>query len=440
MANPDQTANSRAPRRVLIVTGSYAPTMIADMHRTRQLAWQLPACGWDVEILCPDSTYQPASCNDPDSAAFFAPTAAVHTVAPAFPKLFDRLGVGSIGLRALIPLYFACRKLLAERRFDLVYFSTAQVPLLLAGATWRRRPGIPVVIDLHDPIFTGRAAAQGGLKEWLSRQVAKFIERRVCATASGLIAVSPRYLQLIQARYSSLRPSWLRPGRLATIPFGVLSSDLEQAARCAHHCQQPSSLKKIIYVGTGGPVMAHAFAKLCRALQELRRRRPQLLENVRIELYGTASAIAGNSIPHLARIADQFRLSNMISEYPARITYRRSLELLLQGNGALVLGVDDEGYMPSKLMTYAASGKPLLACVHRQGPVFAKLHAQPALGHVLWFCHHADMPLSDAVAVLGRFLEEVTQGKLFARSADLAPYTAAAMARRHAEMFEACLA
>jgi hypothetical protein len=50
------------------------------------------------------------------------------------------------------------------------------------------------------------------------------------------------------------------------------------------------------------------------------------------------------------------------------------------------------------------------------------------------------MPLCHAVAVLGAFLEEVGRGELFVRDAELVPYTAATMARRHAELFEACLA
>ena len=53
--------------RVLIVTSTYAPAMIADMHRARQLAWELPKLGWQVEILTPDVSYQPASCRDDDS-------------------------------------------------------------------------------------------------------------------------------------------------------------------------------------------------------------------------------------------------------------------------------------------------------------------------------------------------------------------------------------
>jgi glycosyltransferase involved in cell wall biosynthesis len=313
------------------------------------------------------------------------------------------------------------------------------MPLLLAVAGWRRRWRIPFVVDLHDPIFAGRPPARGSIKERLSRQTARFIEQRACA-ASGLIAVSPRYLDLLQTRYASRRPPWLKSGRLATIPFGVLAEDLEQVRRCEVRPRESSGLKRIVYVGTGGPIMALAFALLCRALQGLRATRPQLLENVRVELYGTASAFAGDGIPHLGRIAEEFDLGDLVREYPARVSYRRSLELLLQGDGALVLGVDDAGYMPSKLIAYAASGKPLLACVHRQGPAFALLRDRPALGHLLWFGDGTEMPLADAVAVLGRFLQEVGQGELFVRDAELASYTAATMARRHAELFEACLA
>jgi hypothetical protein len=58
-------------RRVLIVTNAYAPTMVADMQRARHLAWELPRFGWEVEILVPDGAFQPPSCLDRDSDAFF---------------------------------------------------------------------------------------------------------------------------------------------------------------------------------------------------------------------------------------------------------------------------------------------------------------------------------------------------------------------------------
>jgi glycosyltransferase involved in cell wall biosynthesis len=427
---------SSPARRVLLVTGSYAPTMIADMQRARQLAWQLPEAGWEVEILCPGIDYQPSSCNDADSANFFSPAAMVHAVPPRAPVFFRFFGIGNIGLRALVPLYFAGRKLLTARRFDLVYFSTAQFPLFLLGAPWRRRFKIPYVLDLHDPIDTGAAATPGGWKQRASRFFSRFIERHAVAAASGLVAVSPHYLEVMRTRYADRRPPWVKPDRQAVIPFAVLPRDLEEAA--AGSSGNDGGAKRIVYVGTGGAVMERSFRLLCKILAELRRRQPHLLDNIRIELRGTSSAVASDMDAPLARISGEFDLAGLVCEFPARVTYRRSLELLLHGDGALVLGVDDTGYMPSKLASYAYSGKPLLACLHRDGPAFAMLREEPALGHVLWFSPTQEMPLADAAAEVAAYLEEVKSGRTFARQAELAPYTAAAMAARHAQLFEAC--
>jgi hypothetical protein len=423
-----------AARRVLIVTGSFAPTMIADMQRARQLAWQLPAAGWQVEILCPGIGYQPPVCNDADSADFFSPGVKVHSVPQRAAALFRFFGIGSIGLRALAPMYFAGRKLLAARRFDLVYFSTAQFPLFLLGPPWRRRFKISYVLDLHDPISSGAAAAPGGWKRRLGRWFSRLIERRAATSASGLIAVSPHYLELMRSRYADRRPPWLTPERHAVIPFAVLPRDLEAAGSAAN----AGGPRRIVYVGTGGAVMARSFGFLCKCLAELRRQQSHLLKNIRIELHGTSSAVATDMDAHLARAAGEFDVADLVGEYPARVSYRHSLELLRQSDGALVLGVDDAGYMPSKLATYAYSGKPLLACVHRDGPAFAMLRAQPALGHALWFSQTQEMPFADAAAVVAAYLEEVGSGRTFARQVELAPHTAAVMAARHARLSEAC--
>jgi hypothetical protein len=427
-------------RRVLLVTGSYAPTMIADMQRARQLAWQLPEAGWEVEILCPGIGYQPPSCNDADSVKFFLTAVEVHSVPQRAAAFFRFFGIGNIGLRALVPLYFAGRKLLAARRFDLVYFSTAQFPLFLLGPSWRRRFKIPYVLDLHDPIDSGTAAGPIDWKRRLSQVFSRFIERRAVAAASGLIAVSPHYLALMQERYADKRPRWLKPDRQAAIPFAVSPRDLEEAGAGYDGSRDPGGARRIVYVGTGGTVMARSFQLLCQTLAALRQRQPQLLAHIRIELYGTASAITAETDTPLARIAGEFDVADLVREYPARVSYRRSLELLLQSDGALVLGVDDAGYMPSKFATYTYSGKPLLACLHRDGPAFALLREQPSLGHALWFSPTQEMPLADATAEVAAYLEEVRSGRTFARQAELAAYTAAAMAARHVQLFEACLA
>src|SRR5260370_31283280 len=140
-------------RRVLIVTSSYAPAMTADMHRARHLAWELPLLGWEVEILCPDASYQLPLCMDRDSADFFPRGTIVHEVPQRLSWLSRAFGFGSIGWRAILPMLVAGSRLLRKRRFDLIYFSTTQVPLFTLGALWRRLFGIPFVLDIQDPFY-----------------------------------------------------------------------------------------------------------------------------------------------------------------------------------------------------------------------------------------------------------------------------------------------
>jgi glycosyltransferase involved in cell wall biosynthesis len=424
-------------RRVLIVTGSYAPTMIADMHRARQLAWRLPELGWDVEILCPGQCYQPASCRDDDSAAFFAAGTAVHEVPRHLARLFGVLGVGGIGIRAIVPALCEGGRLLRKLRYDLVYISTAQFPLFLLGPAWQRRYGIPFVLDLHDPICAQPAKPPAGLKQRLGRALSKQVEARAVTTASGLISVSPNYLDELCRRYAHTAPRWLTAGRRAVIPFAVLPQDLQEAAR-GMPAPGVDGLARIIYVGTGGPIMVRSFSLLCRALSHLRAHRPDLVERVRIELRGTASAVGHDAIRHLAAVASGHGLADIVSEDPTRVTYRRSLELLLGADGALILGVDDAGYMPSKLFTYAYSGKPVLASLHRGCPALAAFR-KFGLARALWFDDAEAMTVADAADLVTTFLEDVIGRRQSDRRSDLEPYSASAMAQRHAEVFEACL-
>ncbi len=118
-------------RRVLLVTSCWSPAMIADMHRARHLAWELPRLGWDVEVLAPDLGYLPAAWVDADSAAFFPDRVPIHFAPPFLPRLFRALRVGNIGLRGLAPMRRAGLRLLETGRFDLVYITTTQFPLFL---------------------------------------------------------------------------------------------------------------------------------------------------------------------------------------------------------------------------------------------------------------------------------------------------------------------
>lgn len=431
-------------RRVLIVTSSYAPTMIADMQRVRQLAWELPKLGWEVEVLSPSTEYQPAACVDEDSGGFFPSYSQAHSVPEMWPSLFQIVGIGNIGWRALLPLRIAGKRLLRGRHFDLVYISTAQFPLFLLGRMWQRRFGVPFVVDLHDPLYQEGAHhpvwAQPRLKHRISNWLAEQVERNVATSAKGVIAVSPNYIEAMQRRHEAKQPAWLQPGRRAEIPFSALPQDLGEAA----HSLTSSSERNgppysIVYVGAGGLVMARSFTFFSRVLSELRKRCAKLCEAIRIELFGTILGWKPGEARGLADIAAKWGIDDLVREEPTRLSYRRSLELLLDSDGALIFGVDDPGYIPSKLFNYALSGKPLLATLRREGPAFSKFQSVPGLGHALWIGKEGDMPLDEAMKVLEEFLREVVARTAFDRETSITPFLAPAMAKRHADLFEACL-
>jgi hypothetical protein len=133
-------------------------------------------------------------------------------------------------------------------------------------------------------------------------------------------------------------------------------------------------------------------------------------------------------------------VGDLVEEHPARVSYRRSLELLMSADGVLVLGVDHAGYTPSKLVSYSLSGKPLLASLHRAGPAYAVLEKAPALGRAVGFDDAGQTPDDELMATVGAFLLDCASGMKIERTAGLEPFLALAMAKRHAELFSAIAA
>ena len=425
-------------RRVLFVVSSYAPAMIADMHRARQLAWELPKFGWAVEVLSPNASYQKPFCLDPDSDAFFPADTKVHWVASCCAAAFARIGLRSIGWRAIMPLLLAGRRLLRSERFDLVYISTTQFPLFLLGPWWRRSSGVPYVLDVHDPLCRDGewtpVWARPSLKHRLSRGLTCWVEGRAAVAAAGLVAVSPSYIDALMRRYGAMRPAWLRDERRAAIPFGVLAADFDRARGPLRPASSAATAPaRILYVGAGGPIMRRSFRLFCRALALVRDETPHAMDGVGIELMGTHFGWREGDPRHLAAIAAEAGVGEWVREDPRRVTYRGSLEQLIGADGALILGVEDDGYMPSKLFSYAWSGKPLLAVLRRRSPAYSLFESMPGLGHALWFDQRGEMSLAEAATVVRTFLDEVKRRRTFDRRALLGSFTAAEMARRHAE-------
>lgn len=418
--------------------------MMADMHRARHLAWELPAFGWDVEILAPDRAYQFPNSVEPDSEEFFCPATPVHFAAAPGPLQRALVRSGSIGWRALLPLDRIASRLLAERRFDLAYLSTTQFSLFLLGPVWRARFGLPYVLDIQDPIYRPGAPnahlAGSAAKKWLNQRLLRLVESGSVRMACGIVTVSSRYLEALRARYGDDLGSGMRTECQRVIPFSGSARDF--ARRDSSPASPGRAGRRIVYVGVGGAVMAPAMRALCRAMRRAIERNVPGSAELQVELYGTMFHWREGERRDLSEIAAQAGLGERIFEQPLRVTYRRSLELLSGADGALVLGVDDEGYTPSKLCTYALSGKPVLAVMRKASEGADALARDPALGLLMTFAAGGvEDPSGEASndAVLAEYLRRV-MGRVHGHPpAELERLSAPMEAAAHAELFDACL-
>ena len=224
-----------------MVTSSYAPTTIADMHRARHLAWELPELGWEVEVLCPNLDFQRPEYLDPASGAFFNPQIVTHQVAPLGSWLFRLLRMRSIGWRALWPLHRAGAALLSSKRFDLIYITTGNFVFFCLARGWTRKFNVPCVLDYHDPWVRDRIrydTTDHTLKLRVSAWLSSSMERWAVKGASGIVSVSSVYLDELRSRYPGSR--CLEEQRCQVIPFAGREGDMNGLGRAARTGRQSS--------------------------------------------------------------------------------------------------------------------------------------------------------------------------------------------------------
>ncbi len=414
--------------------------MLADNQRTRMLAGELPRNGWEVELLAPAAGFQIPIYLDAKSTALRPQRTGIHEVLPGKDALLRAVGMKSMSWRALWPMYRRGLELLREKNFDLIYISTAHFNFFCLGALWHKKNGVPYVLDFHDPWVRENTHYQTAPRNWkyhVGVRLSRHMERFAVKHAAGLIAVSPDYLGQLHRRYPKFRST--QPEQTAVIPFGADEQDLAVARQIAPPRNESApAVLEIVYVGAGRSIMAKSFRRICRGLARIKKSEPDLAAKIKIRLFGTYSGWLPGDPGELEMLAQTEGVGEMVEERPARIGYVDAVKLALDAAGLLVLGVDDPAYMPSKLFLYALTGKPLLACMHLQSQVNGYFQRLPELGTLIHFDGPAENQDAEDTLLLD-FLKQVAERKTFARENVRAEFSAAAMAQKHAELFEKIL-
>jgi hypothetical protein len=420
-------------RTILLVTSGAPPLMLADAQRARMLCYDLPKLGWDCVLLVPSPEFFDKVWLDPEDAKALPKGIEVIQVKPAFEAAFRLLGIGTAGWRALLPLYWSGLEILESKKIDLIYITTTQFNFFCLGRWWHRKTGVPIVYDFHDPWYLERRrykTSASALKTLLADGLSRFLEPYALRLGAGVVSVSPNYLTALRQRYPEM--PCLQPERTRVIPFPATRKDFATAAPI-----RAEELRKIVYVGAGGDIMRRSFEMILQCLARVGSARPNLLCGLAIEIFGTFVYWKEGDPKPLEELAESIGLRGLVREYPARIGYSAAIELIRNSDGLLILGVDDPAYQPSKLFTYAFSGKPLLACLHDESQARSYFERFPGLGELI--CFREEGPLPGELERVEKFVEDVRTRVRYNRASAMAEELSESSAQRHVEFFESLL-
>jgi hypothetical protein len=422
---------------LLIVSPNFPPASAPDMQRVRMSLPYFEAFGWRPSVLAVGGLDERVA--EPDLLRTVPAQVPVTYTGALSPAWTRRVGVGSLALRAFGPLHRAGLRLIRERRVDLVYFSTTLFPTLALGRLWKRRTGVPFVVDMQDPwvsdYLDAHPEARPPKYRW-ARRLHGVLEPYTMREVDAIIAVSPAYHATLRRRYPRISESMC-----ATVPFGAAEDDWRVARELtwANPWFDASDGRlHAVYVGRGGRDLDTSASIFFRALRHASA--PAAERQLRVWCIGTDYAPGAAGRETLAPVAAREGVGGIVVESPARIPYLEGLRVLGDAHALVILGSDDAAYSPSKIYPYLLAGRPVIAVLHADGPAVALLERAGA-GPVITFRSTADVE-----AAAGRLARWLTaELPRLPRSAHvdrevLAPWLAPELTRQQCLVFDRVLA
>jgi hypothetical protein len=344
------------------------------MQRVRMSLPYFEQYGWEAEVVTVDAAYSDMQ-KDELLAETIPGNIKIHYV-KAFKKGYtSRFGFGNIAFRSYTFYKKKVNELLKDKKFDLIYFSTTQFAVCVLGAYWKKRFGIPYVIDMQDPwhsdYYRDKPRNQQPPKYWLSYRINKYLEPIALKKADGLISVSEQYITDLKKRYPQIKDA---PS--ATITFGSFNPDLGIAIKNEDkfaRLLQPG-FKNLVYIGRGGLDMLSAITPLFNAIKLGLTTNPQLFNQLKVYFIGTSYAPKGQGIPTILPLAAQLGVDGTVIEITDRISYYQALATLQQADALFIPGSDDPNYTASKIYPYLMVQKPLLAIFNSASPAMQVLN------------------------------------------------------------------
>jgi hypothetical protein len=267
-----------------------------------------------------------------------------------------------------------------------------------------------------------------GFSQWMARR----LEPETVRASAHAICVSPAYPEFLRHRYPDVPAS-----RLSVLPFPATERDFEIARDVS--VQQSifdphDGRQHWVYAGRGQADMAKSLRGIFIALSRAAQSDPSLRDRLTLHFVGTSYASGERAIKTIEPIAQEFGVSDLVSEHPLRIPYFEALKCMIESNALILFGSDDPSYNASKLAPCLFARKPLLAVFHEQSPVISTLR-DLAAGTLVTF-GETTSPEDLGATILEQWFNRGPSSAVVPMEDALEPYTSRYMTVRLVEVFD----
>lgn len=424
-------------KRVAIISGDFPPSSLPSAQRMRFLAPHLSEYGWEPTVITTDPSFYEAHV-DPENLQLLAkPVKVIRT--SAIPAKWSRaIGFGDLGLRSLWFYWRALSELCRNHEVDLVFITAPPNFPMILGRLVHEKFDLPYVLDYQDPWVTEyywKLPKTQWPRHWpLVYAMAKFLEPFALRKVSHVVGVSKGTTDELVDAYP-----WLDSTPCSAIPLGGEPADFNYVRAHPRKNQifnKDDGFFHLSYVGAYLPAMHATLRAFFAAVQLGLQRAPEQFKRLRLHFVG--SNHAKESVHYrVLPFAQEAGIENLVQEYPARVPYLDSLQILLDSHGLVALGTEETHYTASKIFPFILAQRPLLAIFHEASSV-VQIVKETQAGEVVTF--NGDIKpihrVEEIFTKLNNLLSSDADARPQTRWEAFDAYTARAMAGKLAAAFD----
>jgi glycosyltransferase involved in cell wall biosynthesis len=283
-----------------------------------------------------------------------------------------------------MPAYLHGRRLIQNKKVDLVYSTAGAWSAQLAALWLKKRTGVFWMAEIHDPLVIRSNPDDLGFgvpnnrdarfRKWLEAQICKYADVVWWFTDGAL-------------HYATLRnPNLSQPGNatgLMVIPGAEPLGNVEAVQLSKQNIQSHTYGNHLVISHFGSLAKNRSISMILNCLPALFQRFPEARSVIKVHVYGaridslTADAIRQHGFADV--VVEHGRIEK--DPITGKSGRERIAERMQASDVLLLLHGDDEWcaeYIPSKMYEYFWMGRPIWAITHRNPQMNAFLHERNA--------------------------------------------------------------